>query len=192
GEDLIRSRQEGDPKEEDQQDAGHPGYGPLGVVGLRFAERRDAIGDRLDPRQGGTPGREGPEDEKGGHGRHRNHGGRGERHHRGLPPEETGEAQDDEAEHADHEEVGRGGEQPSRLPRAAQIRYGDRRHRHDAEEDALPVEGGPGGGDGGHARGHADGNGQDIIDEQGGAGYQARGDAPVILADEIRTAARRS
>ena len=158
------------------------------------AERRHAVRDRLDAREGGASAREGAQQQQD-DARLRQRlgldavvGGLGDRR---VAEHGAREPDDDHHEDAADEQVGRHRERLRRLAHAAQVDGGEDDDEDDRELDAERVELGDRRDDVVDARGDRHDDRHDVVDEQGGRHDEARLLAEVAVRDLVVAAARR-
>ncbi len=185
------------PRKQRAEDGAHAQQRGRRVLRFRPLERRDAVGDRLDARQGDRTRREAPQDQEQAERAARLAEGLGPVLVVGDAPEVASDAlhhgEDEHEDDGDDVEVGRQREEPSRLLHAAQVRQRDDDEERQAELDPLvghPVELRDRD-DGGRAGRDRDGDGQDVVDEQRGTGDERRDPAEVLAADDVGPAAAR-
>ena len=165
-----------------------------GVSGLRRLEGGNAVGDRLDPGQGGAARSERAQDQ---HGRDPADLARVAHAVVGALGDETVAERDARGthgqhhEHADHEAVRRDGERPARLLDPAQV--DEREHADEAERegDRVGSQRRDRAGDRCDAGNDRHGDGEHVIDQQGSRGRQRRVLAEVGPTDRVGAAAVR-
>ena len=186
--------QEGDPRECRGQDDDHPGQGRARVLPLRRLKRGHTVRDGLDAGQRRAAAAEGRQDEQDADRLSRGFDfARGD--HRSLRHETlrcgADQTERDHADDADQEEVGRHGEDAARFPNPAQV---EQRHQDDesqTERDPMVAELRHRRGQRGHAGGDADRHGDDVAEQERGAGGQGRQLPKVVLGHDVGAAARR-
>jgi hypothetical protein len=93
--------------------------------------------------------------------------------------ESTNEADRHQHEQADDQEVGRQGEDGTRLAHTAQVPDDQEPDQGEPDRDLVRGQGGEGGGQGVDARRHAHGNGEDIVDQESGGRDQTEDQAEI-------------
>jgi hypothetical protein len=183
--DVGDHRERGDAREHREGDAAHERQRRGGVAPLGAAEGRDAVGDRLDPGQGGAPGGERAqrEEDQGrtgevpvpllGH--DRVVGALGPRR---LAGQRLEQAVRDHRADAQDEPVRRDGERPARLPDAAQVHRRQERDEQQRQRDPVVGQALEGADDVFDAGRHRHRDGEHVVDEQG-----ARHDPAAALAE---------
>ena len=179
------------------EDGAHDGDRRRRVAALGLAERRDAVGHRLDAGEGDGTRREGPQQEQHAEGL----GALGEllRLRREVFEGDGADVLDEDAVEADADQqhqhadvqVGRWGEHRPRFLEAAQV--GDRHHgdQGQAQRDPPAAVEPERRLDRQHAAGDRHGDGEDVVGEQGGAGDQRRRPAEVLAGHDVGPAAGR-
>jgi hypothetical protein len=190
-------RQEGDPEEQERHDERHRDQGPLGVAGLRLAERGHAVGDRLHAGEGGRPGREGVQEQEEGDRRQlaAGAGQLGGLLVRVLDRTEAGEhpvaaVADDPAE-AHDVHVGGDGEDAAGLTDAAEVP--PQQHQDEGGGDRHPVVAQrlDGRRQRGRAGRHAHRHGEHVVDQQRGGAHRGHEVAEVVPGHHVGAAALR-
>ena len=140
--------QRDDADEHGDRDATHEEQGGGGVLALGLLEGRDAVGDRLDPGEGGAAGRERAQEQEEAGGRREAAGegrvgddiqvgalglGQGTGRRSEEPPE--GHADD-----GDHEAIGRKGEGRPRLADPAQVHGGEQHDQPTRDEGLVAID----------------------------------------------------
>jgi hypothetical protein len=133
---------------------------------------------------------EGPQDDEQ---RHRADPDRGRIGHVGLragPGGTLDHSGSNQHVHGGHERIGREGEHEARLPHSPEIGQRQEEHTEEGQGDLVRLQTRRRGGEREDPRGDGDGDGEDVVDEQGGGGQEARKLPQVVPCDDVRPSAR--
>ena len=177
---------------EEERDRDHPERAkrPGGVPALRRLEGADAVRDRLDAGEGDRSRGEGADEDEDAHGARP---GRDRMRDGGLRARARDALVDPHRDHDVHdrdERVRGEGEGDPRLADAAQVHEGEEDDGGERERDLVRREAGDDRGEGEYPGCDGDGDGEDVVDEEGGRADEARQRAEVLLGDDVGAAAR--